>query len=70
MEKEGEFLILRSAIASTSHLKRCKPKIVFVQFGCSLKVRKSQKQFFLNSIAQKATDIFSTAFINEKRFSF
>ena len=38
--------------------KRCKPKIVFDPFWCRLKVRKSQKQFFLNSIAQKATDIF------------
>ena len=46
--------------------KRCKPKIVFVQFWCSLKVRKSQKQFFLNSITQKANDIFEKLLLMRK----
>jgi hypothetical protein len=41
--------------------KRCKPKKVFVQFWCSVKVRKSQQQFFSKLDCPKSNWHFWTA---------
>ena len=42
--------------------KRCKPKKVFVQFWCSVKVRKSQQQFFSKLDCPKSNRHFLNSF--------